>query len=86
MVANGTMTNGGTPSAKQKAANEMYTIGHAILEPAIHHESFERLWETKWKAPVSCCLSLVLSILDTDRAFLVYDGSLSIHVRFCQGL
>lgn len=60
MVADGTMKNGGTPSAKPKAANEMYNIGHAILEPAIHHESFERLWETKWKAPVSCRLSLVL--------------------------
>ncbi|KAK3367943.1 yellowish-green 1-like protein [Podospora didyma] len=28
-----------------------YFIGDAINKPAIHHESFEQLWETKWKAP-----------------------------------
>jgi len=69
MVANGTMMNGGTPSAKKDAAHEKYSIGHAILEPAIHHESFEKLWETKWKAPVSCYLSLAMSSLNTDRDF-----------------
>lgn len=51
MTINGTKTNGGTPNGK-KAVQDKYTIGHAILEPAIHHESFEQLWETKWKAPV----------------------------------
>lgn len=66
MVGNDTMTNGGTPSAKEKAAHEKYAIGRAILEPAIHHESFEKLWETKWKAPVSCCMSLAVSIILTE--------------------
>lgn len=51
MTINGTKTNGRTPNGK-KAVQDKYTIGHAILEPAIHHESFEKLWETKWKAPV----------------------------------
>ncbi|KAK3314225.1 yellowish-green 1-like protein [Apodospora peruviana] len=32
-------------------AVEKYFIKDAILKPAIHHESFEKLWETKWKAP-----------------------------------
>ncbi|KAK4447315.1 Alpha/Beta hydrolase protein [Podospora aff. communis PSN243] len=32
-------------------AAHKYFIGEAIDKPAIHHESFEKLWETKWKAP-----------------------------------
>ncbi|KAK0724290.1 yellowish-green 1-like protein [Lasiosphaeris hirsuta] len=32
-------------------AAQSYFIGDAILKPAIHHESFEQLWETKWKVP-----------------------------------
>ena len=51
MTLNGT-TNGNTANAK-KAAHEKYAIGKAILEPAVHHESFEKLWESKWKAPAS---------------------------------
>ncbi|POS74356.1 conidial pigment biosynthesis protein Ayg1 [Diaporthe helianthi] len=51
MATNGKMTNGGSHGAKKRAAHEMYAIGRAILEPAVHHESFEKLWETKWKAP-----------------------------------
>ncbi|KAK3690415.1 yellowish-green 1-like protein [Podospora appendiculata] len=34
-------------------AAEQYYIKDAILKSAIHHESFEKLWETKWKAPCS---------------------------------
>lgn len=59
-MTNGKMTNGGSHVAKKKAAHEKYAIGRAILEPAIHHESFEKLWETKWKAPVSSCLLFAL--------------------------
>lgn len=61
-TTNGGTTNGGTHSAK-KAAHQKYAIGHAIHEPAIHHESFEKLWETKWKAPVRHCLLTALLIL-----------------------
>lgn len=78
-------TNGGTPNAK-KAAHEKYTIGHAILEPAVHHESFQKLWETKWKAPVSYSLLLEPSTMDADVKILVYDGRLPVHVRHCKGL
>lgn len=67
MTANGATTNGGTPNAK-KAAHEKYAIGNAILKPAIHHESFEQLWETKWKAPVRSCLPSALSKLSTDKS------------------
>lgn len=35
------------------SAAEKYYIGDAILKPAVHHESFQKLWETKWKVPVS---------------------------------
>lgn len=37
-------------------AAQQYHIGEAINQPAIHHESFQKLWETKWKAPVCCPL------------------------------
>ncbi|KAK0610711.1 yellowish-green 1-like protein [Bombardia bombarda] len=30
---------------------DKFFIKDAILKPAVHHESFEKLWETKWKAP-----------------------------------
>ncbi|KXX79883.1 hypothetical protein MMYC01_203766 [Madurella mycetomatis] len=33
------------------AAQKEYHIGKALYKPAAHHESFEKLWETKWKAP-----------------------------------
>lgn len=29
-----------------------YHIKDALLQPAVHHQSFQKLWETKWKAPV----------------------------------
>lgn len=69
MTVNGITTNGGKPSAK-KAAQEKYAIGHAILKPAIHHESFEKLWETKWKAPVRYSLLPELPVLVVDINFL----------------
>lgn len=62
MTINGTKTNGGTPNGK-KAVQEKYAIGRAILEPATHHESFEKLWETKWKAPVRQFLLSTLTTL-----------------------
>lgn len=85
MTVNGTVTNGVAPSAK-KAAHEKYTIGHAIIKPAVHHQSFEQLWESKWKAPVRYWLPSVLSNLDPDKSFLVHNGSLPVHVRFRDGL
>lgn len=33
-------------------ATEKYYIKDAITKPAIHHQSYEKLWETKWKKPV----------------------------------
>ncbi|CAN8100973.1 unnamed protein product [Discula destructiva] len=33
------------------AAAEKYYIGNSILKSAVHHESFQKLWETKWKVP-----------------------------------
>ncbi|KAK3985344.1 Alpha/Beta hydrolase protein [Cladorrhinum sp. PSN332] len=33
--------------------NKNYHINDALFKPAVHHESFEKLWETKWKAPCS---------------------------------
>lgn len=36
----------------EKPAEEKYFIGSGIKKPAVHHESFEQLWETKWKKPV----------------------------------
>ncbi len=33
-------------------ATEKYYIKDAIKKPAVHHESYQKLWETKWKAPV----------------------------------
>lgn len=86
MATNGKMTNGGSHSAKKKPAHEKYAIGSAILEPAIHHESFEKLWETKWKAPVSYCLSPALPTSDAYQDFQVYNGGLPVHVWFHQGL
>lgn len=81
-------TNGGTPNAEKaaQAAQEKYTIGHAILEPAVHHESFQKLWEKKWKAPVSYSLLFEPSTMDADISILVYDGRLPVHVRHCKGL
>lgn len=35
------------------AAAEKYYIGENIHKTAAHHESFQKLWETKWKVPVS---------------------------------
>lgn len=32
-------------------AENKYFIKDAINKPAKHHESFEALWETKWKVP-----------------------------------
>lgn len=32
-------------------AENKYYIKDAILKPAVHHESFKQLWETKWKGP-----------------------------------
>lgn len=29
-----------------------FFIQDSLKEPAKHHESFEQLWETKWKKPV----------------------------------
>ncbi|KAM7188776.1 Alpha/Beta hydrolase fold [Rhypophila sp. PSN 637] len=34
-------------------ADQKYYIKDAILKAAPHHESFEKLWETKWKEPCS---------------------------------
>jgi hypothetical protein len=34
------------------SASEKYYIKDALTKPAIHHESFQKLWETKWKGPV----------------------------------
>ena len=31
---------------------DKYYINDAITKPAIHHESFKALWETKWRKPV----------------------------------
>lgn len=50
-------------------ANQKYHIKDAILKPAAHHESFQKLWETKWKAPASLPQTL-FSVL-TQRAFLM---------------
>ncbi|OAP64647.1 hypothetical protein AYL99_00619 [Fonsecaea erecta] len=33
------------------SAAEKYYIKDAITKSAIHHESFQKLWETKWKGP-----------------------------------
>jgi hypothetical protein len=33
-------------------AHKKFHIGEALYKRAVHHESFEQLWETKWKAPV----------------------------------
>ncbi|KAJ4298813.1 hypothetical protein N0V88_003851 [Collariella sp. IMI 366227] len=30
---------------------QRYSIGDALHTSAVHHESFEKLWETKWKRP-----------------------------------
>lgn len=35
------------------AQQKDYHIGEALYKRASHHDSFEKLWETKWKAPVS---------------------------------
>ncbi|KAI3392129.1 hypothetical protein diail_6141 [Diaporthe ilicicola] len=61
MVANRTTTNGGT------AVHDKYSIGHAILQPAIHHESFEQLWESKWKAP--CTMGVYPFMFGTVKDF-----------------
>lgn len=84
MTVNGIKTNGGKLGAK-KAAQEKYAIGHAILKPAVHHESFEQLWETKWKAPVSYDLISELPTFKVDINFAVHDGRLPVHVRYCEG-
>jgi hypothetical protein len=34
------------------SAAEKYYIKDAITKPAVHHESYQKLWETKWKGPV----------------------------------
>jgi len=42
----------GSVRQAQSAAADKYYIRDALLKPAAHHQSFEQLWETKWKAPV----------------------------------
>ncbi|KAK0713520.1 yellowish-green 1-like protein [Lasiosphaeria miniovina] len=32
-------------------AKHHFYIEDALLRPAVHHQSFEKLWETKWKTP-----------------------------------
>ena len=44
-----------------------YFIGNKLKETAPHHESFEALWETKWKKPV--CYSANCVSLMTDGAY-----------------
>ena len=34
------------------SAAEKYYIKDSLTKPAIHHESYQKLWETKWKGPV----------------------------------
>jgi hypothetical protein len=31
---------------------DKYYIGEAIKKPAVHHNSYKDLWESKWQAPV----------------------------------
>ena len=31
---------------------DKYYIKDNITKPAIHHESYKQLWESKWKTPV----------------------------------
>lgn len=40
------------------APNGKYFIQEKLKTPAAHHESFAKLWETKWKKPVSGLNSL----------------------------
>jgi hypothetical protein len=34
------------------SAAEKYYIKDGLTKPAIHHQSYQKLWETKWKGPV----------------------------------
>lgn len=40
-----------------------YYIGSNIKEVAAHHESFQKLWETKWKPLVRTCDSTIILYL-----------------------
>ena len=62
-------------------AAHKYFIGDAINKPAVHHESFEKLWETKWKAPV--CLGTEIPARTTTVPLTppVRNGDLPLHVR-----
>lgn len=42
-----------------------------MLKPAAHHESFEKLWETKWKAPVSLVTSGTLVPITKHNTFIL---------------
>jgi hypothetical protein len=35
-----------------ETAPHKYYIGDAIKKPAIHHNSYKDLWESKWQGPV----------------------------------
>lgn len=65
------------------SAAEKYYIGDAILKPAVHHESFQKLWETKWKVPVS---HASLQLLGVTYKSVVHYGSVPLHVWQCEGL
>jgi len=51
---------------------------------APHHESFQQLWETKWKAPVCSTRDVTGDAALTQDT--VHHGRLPFHVRFSKGL
>lgn len=47
-----------------------FFIQGKLETPAKHHESFEQLWETKWKQPVRLIASISLRPSPTRHAAL----------------
>ena len=48
-------------------AAEKYYIKDAITKPAVHHESYKALWETKWKGP--CAMGVYPFMFGTIKDF-----------------
>lgn len=66
------------------APNGQFFVQDKLGSVAPHHESFQQLWETKWKQPVNTtCLLPGVAALMPDK---VYHGSVSFHVWLCERL
>ena len=60
-----------------------WMLGEAFSRKAIHHESIQKLWETKWKFPVSFLrlMSAISRLITDDSAPLAFTLSMTASLR-----